>query len=268
MADASTYPITTPYGQVAGYPLNNGFHNGIDYGCPVGTPVVVNGVTIGLSGATGYVTGPHLHVGRWIGGTVTNPVGGFHFNNAVVTQISSDSVNGNYVRIQADGASWVYLHLSKQLVTVGQVLQGGNMGVPDDDAWYGRFNKLMVQIRGRELSRDEFRKAIVPARDPFNGVEILSDSSEADAATDAQKVGQQAIHDQWANQIAGLQAQLKTTTDKLTEVSGKADLSDKLQKQVDDLTAKNQALIDQQAKDTAVGNSFIRWIGNLFGGSK
>jgi murein DD-endopeptidase MepM/ murein hydrolase activator NlpD len=49
------YTITTPFGWVYGYPLNQtdpinhpgqGFHNGIDYGCPTGTPVVVNGVAI------------------------------------------------------------------------------------------------------------------------------------------------------------------------------------------------------------------------------
>jgi hypothetical protein len=128
--DASQYPITTPYGQVAGYPLNNGFHNGIDYGCPSGTPIIVNGVEIGISGATGYVTGPHLHVGRWIGGTVTNPgVGnGFKFNSATVTEINQDPTNGKYVRVQGDGASWVYLHMSdNSKVKVGQTLQGETM---------------------------------------------------------------------------------------------------------------------------------------------
>jgi hypothetical protein len=126
-ADASSFPITTPYGQVAGYPLNNGFHNGIDYGCPTGTPIKVNGVTIGLSGSTGYATGPHLHIGRWVNGKVTDPGvgGGFKFNSAVVTEINQDTTNGKYVRVQGDGASWVYLHMSdNSKVSVGQVLQG------------------------------------------------------------------------------------------------------------------------------------------------
>src|SRR4051812_20995397 len=132
---AKDYPVTTPYGQVDGYPLNNGFHQGVDYGCPSGTPVVINGVTIGLSGATGYVQGAHLHVGRWVNGAVTNPGvgGGFNFNSAVVTQVASDATNGNYVRIQGDGASWVYLHLSKQLVSVNQVLKEEEPVITRDD---------------------------------------------------------------------------------------------------------------------------------------
>lgn len=131
--DASQYPITTPFGWVDGYPLNQdaahpgqGFHNGIDYGCPAGTPVVVNGVTIGLSGNTGYSTGAHCHVGRWVGGKSTDPGvgGGFHFDDATVTECKEDATNGKYVRVQADGASWVYLHLSDNtLVSPGQELK-------------------------------------------------------------------------------------------------------------------------------------------------
>lgn len=131
--NVTDYPITTPYGFVPGYPLNNGFHQGIDYGCPVGTPVVVNGVTIGLSGNTGYSSGPHCHVGKWIGGVVQNPLnGGFTFNSAVVTEIGEDKTNGKYVRVQGDNASWVYLHLSNNsLVHIGQVLEGDTMVIDD-----------------------------------------------------------------------------------------------------------------------------------------
>jgi hypothetical protein len=128
--NAFDYPVTEGFGYHADYPLNNGFHNGIDYGCPVGTPVIVNGVTIGLSGATGAVTGPHLHVGRWVGGTATDPTvgGGKNVSGAVVYDTGNDSTNGNYVRISdADGSLWVYLHLSKIEATKGQVLKGGNM---------------------------------------------------------------------------------------------------------------------------------------------
>src|SRR5258708_7977686 len=142
MKDASQYPITELYGCQPGYPLNQnlcppgqGFHRGIDYGCPSGTPIIVNGVEIGLSGATGAVTGPHLHVGRWIGGESTDPgVGnGFHFNSAVVAEVNEDPTNGKYVRVQGDDASWVYLHMSdNNKVSVGQVLQGDEMSYPNN----------------------------------------------------------------------------------------------------------------------------------------
>ena len=128
---ASQYPITTGYGCLKGYPLNycgpgKGFHRGVDRAMPVGTGVVVNGVEIANSGKTGYVTGPHLHIGRWVNGVVTNPgTGGFAFANAVVTQVDNipNDANGKFVRIQADGASWVYLHLSEIKCKVGQKLK-------------------------------------------------------------------------------------------------------------------------------------------------
>lgn len=129
------FPITTSYGWVKGYPLHldpvnhpgYGFHQGIDYGCPSGTPVIINGVTIGLSGSTGYSSGPHCHVGKWSGGQVLDPgVGnGFSFQSAIVTQVDEDNSDGKFVRVQGDGFSWVYCHLSdNSKVKVGQILKG------------------------------------------------------------------------------------------------------------------------------------------------
>jgi len=131
-------PVTELFGCQPDYPLNTaqcpvgqGFHNGVDYGSTVGTPVTVNGVTIGLSGATGTVTGPHCHVGHWgpNGVIAINPQDGKLVNGAKVTEVSSDSVNGKFVRVgDADGTSWVYLHMSdNSIVQVGQSLQGGSV---------------------------------------------------------------------------------------------------------------------------------------------
>lgn len=150
---ASDYPITEEYGWQISYPLHTspadpavpsnekenypgtgyGFHTGRDWGCPMGTPIIVNGVQIGLSGNTGETFGPHVHVGRYVGGVATNPETPWVFNSAVVTEIGEDATNGKYVRVQADGASYVYLHMSQQTATKGQVLKGGNMGISQDE---------------------------------------------------------------------------------------------------------------------------------------
>lgn len=154
MSNVTDYPVTTPYGQVAGYPLNNGFHTGIDYGCPNNTPVVVNGVQIGLSNNTGASTGPHCHVGRYVNGQVTNPGvgGGFSLKAPVrVTTVSSDTTNGKYVRLtDGDGVQWVYLHLGRQDVAQGQTLQGDqNMNQVSKDA----FNQL-AEAAGFQFGKD------------------------------------------------------------------------------------------------------------------
>lgn len=135
MKDASQYAITELYGCQPDYPLNKnlcqagyGFHRGVDYGCPTGTPVIVNGTQIGLSGATGAVTGPHLHVGHWSGGNSVRlePGDGFKINSTTVLRLGhNDPTNGNYVHVgDADGSYWVYLHLSRIDVEVGQELKG------------------------------------------------------------------------------------------------------------------------------------------------
>lgn len=135
--DLNQYPVTTPFGYVAGYPLNNGFHNGIDYALPMNTPVIVNGVEIGRSNNTGASTGPHLHIGKYQNGAAQNPqVGqGTQFDHAVVFDTGKDSVNGNFVRINADGALWNYLHLADGSIKVsaGQVLQGGQENMSRDN---------------------------------------------------------------------------------------------------------------------------------------
>lgn len=49
-------PITTPFGFVPGYPLNNGYHNGVDYGCGLNTPLkaCIGGVVTFVGNQGGY----------------------------------------------------------------------------------------------------------------------------------------------------------------------------------------------------------------------
>lgn len=123
----------------------------------MGTPVIVNGVTIGLSNNTGATTGPHLHVGKFVNGVVQDPgVGnGFQFDSAVIFDTGFDSSNGNYVRIAADGVLWNYLHLEKVLVSQGQELKGGNPPQEEEVLNEGDVINLYKSMLGRDPSQDE-----------------------------------------------------------------------------------------------------------------
>jgi hypothetical protein len=125
MAQAKDYPVSFPYGATTAPYTPSNPHKGDDRAMPKGTPILINGVQIGTSGQTGFVTGPHLHTGKWANGRHYNPNGqGFTFNEAIVTQIDTldNDANGRYVRVQADGYSWVYLHMDTITCSVGQRL--------------------------------------------------------------------------------------------------------------------------------------------------
>lgn len=157
MNDASQYPITFGYGATDGiYYGPRGsigpYHRGEDRAMPDGTPIIVNGVLIGLSNNTGASSGSHLHIGRFVGGQDTAPSGGgFHFDNAVVTEVNQDATNGKYVRIQADGASWVYLHMLEQKVTVGQVLKEEEVSKPTAEQVMDAYRKHL----GRDATQSD-----------------------------------------------------------------------------------------------------------------
>lgn len=104
-----------PYGTTA-FP----YHRGDDWYMPDGTPIVVNGVQIGISGHSGFVTGPHCHIGRFISGTDTDPNSqGWSLKNPHVTDIGYDDTNGNYVGLlDASGVRWVYLHMQEKSTNV------------------------------------------------------------------------------------------------------------------------------------------------------
>lgn len=131
----------------------------------------------------------------------------------------------------------------------GDYAGGGVPVIPDADNYYWRYGqKLAMRLRGRELSRDEFRKYIVGQTD-LRAIEILSDDPEADRIQQAQDVGVIAVRDNWQGQIqAASQAkvELQKTIDELTAAVQRAqsdDAADKSQiqdqlKRIEELTAQ------------------------------
>lgn len=152
------YPVTFVYGFSAAYGPD--FHYGEDRTCPVGTPVTVNGVIIGYSGNTGLSTGPHCHIGKWIGGQSYNPSGGgASFSSATVTEVHPTDTdnNGKYVRVQGDGYSWVYLHLSSVNVKVGDILKEEIVEPADYRANEGDVINVYQGMLGRQPSAEEIK---------------------------------------------------------------------------------------------------------------
>lgn len=92
---------------------------------------------------------------------------------------------------------------------------GDEMPIPDADNYFNRYRKAMQYIRGRDMSRDEFKKNFVGNTD-LHMLEAMLDSSEADAQVDYANWGRTAKNDHWDQQIAGLQGQVKELNGRLS----------------------------------------------------
>lgn len=89
------YTITTVFGNVEGYPLNNGFHTGVD-----------------------YVSSDDLIVAP---------------QDSIVTALGYDKTNGNYLVLEKDGYRDWFSHTSKYLVKKGDsVVRGQPIAVQGD----------------------------------------------------------------------------------------------------------------------------------------
>ena len=128
-----------------------------------------------------------------------------------------------------------------------EIPAGDNDVIVNNDDNYGRFNKLHQLIRGRGVDRSTFNAFV--GKPWLTAIETISDDPEADNWQQNGQVGAVARRDQWDKQIYGLQDQLKTANEKI----------DKLQTQVNDLTAK----IGSGNSDTQLLNGFGQILSQL-----
>lgn len=171
--------------------------------------VIQQGQRFYEEGTAGNASGNHIHLeaakGKFTGsGWYQNAYGIWTLNNSCAPQ---DAYFLDNVRvINGGGYNW-------------KTTQQGDeeMKVPDQDNFYWRIGQdLALRIRGRQLSREEFRTYLV-GQDTLRAIEILSDDPEATAVQHWQDVGQTAVRDKWDEQIYGLQDQVKALQAQLAE---------------------------------------------------
>lgn len=295
MKPCNDYPVTFAYkAQDGKYYGPNGsvglYHRGEDRACPTGSPIIVQGVTVGLVGATGLASGPHLHFQCMRGSSDTSPVP-YRWAKGKVTTAGWHSQFGNQVRItHADGTVMIYAHLSKINVSVGQILSptGGNMAGINDDVsrqigWHfmgrngydGKPNALQSKqgdIYGKELSNAQMSAFFLSAEArEWRDSRLPKLYAERDALR-ASNANLNTQVTQLTKALADAQTKLTQANTQLTKqtevVNQKQAEISSLQDQVADLTKENAELKAQLATcgkgdDTEWLNKFgeaLRWI--------
>jgi hypothetical protein len=192
------YTITTEFGVPDSY-AKFGRHSGVDYAVGLNTPIYAP-----ASGELQNVVSP-------TGGNMVVIRDNQNFYHRLMHNNSFTRVNGRVnegeqvAKAGTTGLStgvhshWdinrqgVYPDSFAQFISPAdwfagkyQTTQGADMPIPDADNYFGRYNKLMLQVRGRNMTREEFRKNIVGVSD-LTAIERISDNPESDRATDFQQ---------------------------------------------------------------------------------
>jgi len=107
-----------------------------------------------------------------------------------------------------------YLGWSEDIanVRVAQPQEDDVVKIEDATNWYNRCNITYRATRGRELDRDTFVSFV--GKEFLTFVEYCEDDPEADIVSNWQAVGQQAVAENWQQEIADLTAELKEAQDK------------------------------------------------------
>lgn len=119
------YRVSFPYGATTAPYTPTRPHRGNDRAAPAGTPVIIQGIRIGLVGATGWATGPTLHTqaGTDIACQKTINPGPYEFQPGTVVNTGRGDQWGNYVTIKVGDKYIAYTHLSRIDITKGSVIK-------------------------------------------------------------------------------------------------------------------------------------------------
>lgn len=158
---AQDYPVSFGYGAQDGYyygpkGIVGPYHRGNDRYTPTGTPVVIEGVTIGKTGATGLVSGPHLHTqaGTDIGCQNTINPTTLEFDPGTVVASGTGNQWGKYITIKVGSKYITYCHLSQINVRKGQVIKKGKSNVTNNDKLLLLLNPKYYASQHKDLARN------------------------------------------------------------------------------------------------------------------
>lgn len=243
---AQDYAVNFPFGATSAPYSATRPHRGNDRPCPAGTPIVINGTVIGLTGATGYVFGAHLHIQEHTADNYSNvrkPQNEFKPGTVIGVYPNSkgDGSFGKFIDIQtADG--WVdsYCHLSAINVQVGQKV-GGSMAEKTN---LGTARILAESILGRDRDFTHAGKGDADLNQNHVNVDLsngyiynLWTSKEAQAAA-----AQRATYKANSDKLPGVQADLTKAQAQISDLGKAISIKDNtitsLTKEVESLKAQ------------------------------